>query len=59
MEKFLQNLSAQAEQNPLLALAIASGLMTAGAKLIKAHGESKGSRAYAKDVDRRIKASRR
>jgi len=59
MERFMENLWRQAEQNPLGALVVASMVMTAASKLVKSHGESAGSRAYAKDVNRRIKASRR
>lgn len=59
MEKFLENLKAQAEENPVMALAVAAGCMTAASKLINAYGQSKGSRAYAKDVERRIRASKK
>ena len=53
--RFLQNLKAAAEENPVLVLAATAAVMTAGAKLIKAHGESQGSRAYAQQVAYRIK----
>lgn len=58
MNQFLANLKRDAEANPTIALAIAAGLLTAGAKFIDAAGRHKGSTAYAKDVERRIKRDR-
>ncbi len=52
--RFLNNLKAAAEENPVLVLMVTAAVMTAGAKLIKAHGEAKGSKAYAKQVAYRI-----
>ncbi|MFL5661341.1 MAG: hypothetical protein ACJ8BW_08305 [Ktedonobacteraceae bacterium] len=46
MEKFLENLKHQAEENPILALAVAAGLLTATSKLVN-------SAAWAKEVKRR------
>ena len=59
MEKFIANLKRQAEENPIVAIAVAAGLITATSKLIDASGHAAGSRAYAKDVDRRIKKSQK
>lgn len=56
--KFLNNLKQTAEENPVVVLVAVAAVMTAGAKLIKAYGESKGSLAYAKQVDYRIKKGR-
>lgn len=56
--KFLQNLKQTAEENPVVVLVAVAAIMTAGAKLIKAYGESKGSRAYAKQVEYRIRKGR-
>lgn len=36
MEKFLRNLQAQAEENPVLALGVAAGLCTGLAKIVNA-----------------------
>jgi hypothetical protein len=55
MEKFLNNLVRQAEENPIVALGVGAALITAISKLIDATGHAKGSRAYARDVERRIK----
>jgi hypothetical protein len=55
MEKFINNLKAQAEANPMAALVIGTALLTAAGKFVDAAGSAAGSRAYARDVDRRIK----
>lgn len=59
MNDFLENLRREAEQNPTVALAVAAGLLTAGAKFIDAVAHHKGSNAYAKDARRREKASQK
>lgn len=56
--KFLNNLKQAAEENPVVVLVAVAAVITASAKLIKAHGESKGSRAYAKQVEYRIRKGR-
>lgn len=58
MEKFLNNLKHQAEANPIVALGVAAALLTAMGKFVDAAGHAKGSRAYARDVDRRIRQSK-
>lgn len=55
MNDFFVNLKREAEANPTIALAVATGLLAAAAKFIDAAGHAKGSNAYAKDVERRIK----
>jgi len=55
MKKFVENLKRSAQENPMLALAATAAVITATAKLIEASGNATGSRAYAKDVDRRVK----
>jgi hypothetical protein len=57
MNEFLENLKREASANPTVTLAVCAGLLTAASKLITAHGNAKGSIAYAKDVERRIKAA--
>lgn len=59
MNEFLENLKREASANPTLTMGVAAALLTAGAKLINAHGQHKGSAAYAKDVERRIKRDRK
>lgn len=58
MEKFLNNLKHQAEENPVLAMGVAAGLLSALAKFVDASGHARGSRAYARDVERRIRQSK-
>lgn len=57
MNEFLTNLQRQAEANPVLALGVAAGLITAISKLIDSSGNSRNSKAWAREVDRRIKQS--
>lgn len=59
MKKFLNNLKQTAQENPLMALAAGAATLTAVAKLVEASGNRAGSRAYAKDVDRRIKNNKK
>ncbi len=58
MDRFLDNLKREAEENPTMALAVGAALFTSLSKLISAHGQAAGSRAYAKDVARRLKDSK-
>jgi hypothetical protein len=53
MNDFLNNLKHQAEENPVLALAVAAGLITAISKLVDASADSRNSRAWVKEVRRR------
>jgi hypothetical protein len=57
MDKFLESLKYQAEQNPLLTLVVAAALFRNGARFVDAAGRAKGSYAYARDVDRRVRQS--
>ena len=55
MDKFLTRLKEQAEENPIIALGVGAGLLTAAAKLIDAVGAARGRQAYAKQVNYRVK----
>jgi hypothetical protein len=55
MNTFLENLKREAEANPTIAIGVAAALLTGAAKFIDAAGHARGSAAYAKDVERRIK----
>jgi ethanolamine ammonia-lyase small subunit len=59
MNEFVENLKREASANPTLTLIVATGLLTAAGKFIESAGHARGSAAYAKDVERRIKASKR
>lgn len=58
MNEFLENLKRQATENPAGALVVGVAVITAISKLIDASGSAAGSRAYARDVERRIKKTR-
>lgn len=55
MKQFIENLKKSAEENPILAIAVGAGFITAVGKLIDAVGHAAGSRAYAKQVNYRVK----
>jgi hypothetical protein len=54
-----QTLTRKFEENPVAFMAAAGGLLMGFGKIIEAVGNSRGSHAYARDVNRRIKAERR
>jgi hypothetical protein len=58
MNEFLNNLKRQAEANPIVAMGVAAALVTAVAKFIDAQGHARGSAAYARDVNRRIRKNK-
>jgi hypothetical protein len=58
MHRFIDNLTREAEENPTMTLVAGAALFTSLSKLISAHGQAVGSRAYAKDVARRVKNSK-
>lgn len=53
MKKFIDNLKKQAEENPLAALVICAGVVTAIAKLLQVNNEWSNSKTWSKEVDRR------
>lgn len=53
MDHFLDNLKQQAEENPVLALGVAAGLITSISKLIDSGATLKNSHAWKKEVARR------
>ncbi len=57
MNRFIANLQNQAEENPLLAMAIAAGLITAISKLTNSSVNMRNAKAWQKEVDRRVKKS--
>jgi hypothetical protein len=59
MNEFLENLKREASANPTLTIGVAATLLAAAGKFIEAAGHAKGSAAYAKDVERRIKRDRK
>jgi hypothetical protein len=57
-KRFYNNLKRQAQENPLLALAVATALLTATAKVLDANTQRKNSKAWNKEVDRRVANTR-
>jgi hypothetical protein len=55
MYEFLKRLELQAKENPILALGVGAGFITAVAKLIDAVGGVASKRAYANEANRRSK----
>jgi hypothetical protein len=55
MNEFLENLKREAEANPLMALGVAAGLLTAAGKFVEAAGSVKSKRAYAKMAEKAAK----
>ena len=53
MKRFIDNLKRQAEENPLMAIAIGTAAVAAATKLIQASTEHKNSATWAKEVERR------
>jgi hypothetical protein len=51
--KFVNNLKRQAEENPVLAMGVAAGLITAISKLIDSGATAANSRAWKQEVARR------
>ena len=58
MEIDAKTIQHEIEKNPIGFMLAASGLLMGFARIIKAVGDSRGSHAYARDVNRRIKASK-
>lgn len=59
MHEFLESLKRDAEANPLVALGIAAGLLTAAGKFVEAAGSVKSKRAYAKRFGEAAKAAKK
>lgn len=53
MNRFLNNLKIQAEDNPVLAMAVAAGLITSVSKLLGTTVDMKNASAWKQEVARR------
>jgi len=53
MNRFINNLKRQAEENPFLALGVGAAVATAASKLLHTMTETRNSKTWAKEVDRR------
>jgi len=58
MNRFLTNLRRQAEENPVIAIGVGAAAVTALSKLLSASNENRNSKAWAKEVNRRVATSR-
>lgn len=59
MQKFIDNLKRQAEDNPMLAVGVGAAFVQATTKLLSASAQHRNSKAWKKEVDRRTKSSRK
>jgi hypothetical protein len=59
MEINTDRLIREFEANPVAFMAAAGGLLMGVSKIVEAVGNSRGSHAYARDVNRRIRQSKR
>jgi hypothetical protein len=53
MDRFIDNLKRQAEDNPVLALGVAAALITAVSKLLDSSNNARNSKAWDREVARR------
>lgn len=58
MDKFIANLKRQAEENPIMAIGVGAATVTAVTKLIDAVSAAQGRKAYAKQVNYRVKSKK-
>lgn len=58
MNRFLDNLKRQAEENPVFALGVAAGLVTAISQLVNSGANARNSRAWQREVARRVKKTK-
>ena len=56
IKRFADNLKRQAQENPLLAVAIGAGAVTAVTKLIEANTQRTYAKAHVREIDRRVRA---
>jgi hypothetical protein len=54
VNEFINNLKHQAEENPIIALGVGAALITAISKLIESSGNARNSKAWDREVARRI-----
>lgn len=54
---YLDRLKQQINENPMFALAVGAAAITAVAKLIDATSAAQGRRAYAKQINHKVKSS--
>lgn len=55
MNEFLTNLRREAEANPIVALGVAAGVLTALSKLVDSANNHRNAIAWDKEVNRRVR----
>lgn len=55
MNEFIENLKREASANPLLAIGVTAGLLTAAGKFVESAGSVKSKHAYAKMMSKAMK----
>lgn len=58
MQKFVENLKRQAEENPVVALGAGAAVVQAISKLVQVNSQRKNSKTWKKEVERRAKKSK-
>lgn len=58
MDQFVDKLKAQANENPMLALGIGAAVITSIGKLIDSASAAQGRKAYAKQINHRVKTQK-
>lgn len=58
MNQFAKNLKNAAIENPLVTIVVVAAAVTAASRLINAAGHARGSNAYAKQVNAKLKNSK-
>jgi hypothetical protein len=53
MDRFVKNLKRQAEENPVVALGVAAGLITAISQFMNASSNAKNARSWDRETARR------
>lgn len=53
-KRFVEKLKRQAQENPLLTIAVAAMFVTATSKLMEANTQRTYAKAHAKEIDRRV-----
>lgn len=56
MQKFIDNLKRQAEDNPVLVMGVTAALLQSAAKVMDANTQRSYAKTHAREVDRRIAA---
>jgi hypothetical protein len=59
LNKFIDNLTKQASEQPLVAVGIGAAFLQAASKFLNANAARNNSKTYKKEIDRRVKKSQK